>query len=75
MGNQNGNPHHQPEYSNQIDAVKLPQKHELYKYLNTVAEAVVTFMYAVRQNMVLIPRAKIGTPRLSVLAMKEGAEP
>jgi hypothetical protein len=46
-----------------------------YKYLNTVVDDSKTFMYARQQNEALIARATKGTPRLSVLAMTEGADP
>ena len=44
-----------------------------YQYLNTVAEASKMFMYSMRANAALMASATIGTPRLSVLAMMDGA--
>lgn len=46
-----------------------------YKYLNTVADASTTFIYARQQKEALIPRAIVGTPLRSVLAIIEGADP
>jgi hypothetical protein len=44
-----------------------------YQYLNTVAEASKMFMYDTRAKAALVARATMGTPRLSVLAIMEGA--
>lgn len=43
--------------------------------MKTVVEPSLTFMYARQQNEALTPSATNGTPRLSVRAIIEGAEP
>lgn len=46
-----------------------------YKYLKTVDDDSTTFIYARQQKDALVARATKGTPRLSVFAKIEGAEP
>jgi hypothetical protein len=59
-----------------MSTLALDQPHGLqlrYQYLNTVAEAWKMFMYDTRANAELMARATMGTPRLSVLAIIDGA--
>jgi hypothetical protein len=68
-------PSQKTKNSHQIDATLVGIRKFLYKYLNTVAEDLTAFIYAVRQKAAETPRETNGTPRLSVFARIEGADP